>query len=235
MRLLPRTDIVQVLKLAGAALAIAAVLHVVGDRRMTARLRTLERTFDEAASLADARMFEIGEWTEAPDVERARGATIHREFAGAVSAHEVRMTFAQEVTELAARCGIDGVSLLEVARDGMAYADPWSEGGWDDGVGGDRDDTSWDDDGGGDDWNDDGWSDGDDGGGGQGPPPGPALVPYEFQVSFAGTWDSMIRFLDGLSSLNRVVDARAAVVRREAPWVRVELTLVAYARDEEAT
>ena len=238
MRLVPRTDIMQVVKLAGAAVAIAAVLHVVGDRRLTARLRMLERHHAESADLVDRRMAEIAEWRPATDSERARWATIHDEFVNAVSAREVRMAFAHEVTELAARCGIDAVSLLEVARDDMAFSDPWGADGWDNGGGDDWDEASWDDDGSGNDgdgW-DDGWSDGyDDGGGAQGPPPGPALVPYEFQVSFAGTWDSMIRFLDGLSSLPRVVDARAAAIRREVPWVRVELTLVAYARDEEAT
>ncbi|MBN1827235.1 MAG: hypothetical protein JW958_13335 [Candidatus Eisenbacteria bacterium] len=159
----------------------------------------------------------IAEWDEPSDTEEEAWVAVRVAYEGAVPAGETRLSFSSALNELADEVDLDGFSLVERPPTPLFEETRAISG-----------DVEEDEDGGGDGWEDP-WEE-------DAVPAGVRAdrSRYSYEVRFAASYRSLVRFLDGLERMPRIVEIRAAEIRRGDPRLDVEMEIATYGRDPDA-
>ncbi|MFH1679759.1 MAG: hypothetical protein ABIH26_03845, partial [Candidatus Eisenbacteria bacterium] len=133
--------------LAAGAWVVLAALFLLGAARDRERLRDLSSSWTRGVEETKGRLAWAAAWEAPSEEERRIWGRAEAAHAAAVPSGETALAFHREVSELALRCGIEGLNLAEIER-----RTGWDEtAGWSDGSsGGDGGDGAWADGGGSD-------------------------------------------------------------------------------------
>jgi len=206
-------------RIARAAMIAGAVLLAVflgGAAAERARLASHQEAW--ASLERETRLLGdwIAEWDEPSDTEEEAWDAVRAAYDRAVPAGETRLEFATALNELAAVSGLADFSLVEMPP--ALIAEEESAMDWEDE---DREEAEgWEDP-----WGDEEES------------PAAARADrsrYAFEARFGASYRSLVRFLDGLERMSRLVEVKRATIRRGEPYLDVEMEIAVYGRTADA-
>ncbi len=209
------SDTQRAIRVAGIASAVLLAVFVAAAGHMRHRVLDLVHLYEEAARRAAERQLRIHAWHLPDENERRLWDDVNIRWREAVPDNDIRLAASDELTGLAARCGLERVSLSEIGAIelGNAYYDAFEDldvaslNRYTGGPGEpDSVDVPWVAD------------------------EGVRTEVFGYRMRFNSDYASLLEFLDGLEYASGMIVLRQAVIRRSPPSLDVILTLAAHRR-----
>jgi hypothetical protein len=205
----------RILRIACVAGAFLAALFVAGTEHVRGRLENLVTLYEEATHRAASRQLRIHEWRLPDDGERRLWQGVAARYHETVPLDDLRLAVPDQLTGLAARCGLDRVYLSEIGRHETenAYFDAFEElierrhGPSPGEIEGDPlTDPPW------------------------APDEGVRTEEFGYRLRFNASYSELIEFLQGLEASSGLIVLRQAAIKRGKPDLEVVLILTAHRR-----
>lgn len=194
--------------------ALALVVFAFGVVRLRSAEASLRHALAEARSTVDRKEEAVRTWTPVTTEESRTWEAIDRLYAWSVPARDERLAASLAFSRLVVECGLEDVSVVET---GDPDAGSLEDAAW-------ADEPDWEED---ESWEDEEWDDVEDA-----VTESDDIASREYTIRFTSGFDGVVRFVDGLARLNRLVELRRAVVHATPPGVRAELIVATFFRQE---